>query len=123
MICQGNSPFPWTLLAAAFYEGNPVTLIRAEAMGNVLRAAEEKQVTVIYSENAALKKALSGTGKQSLAPGCLRMLITETFWEVSGRAVRPEDEALAAEWHKLAPFVPVNGQGYDGSFYNDCEWY
>ena len=123
MICQGNSPFLWVLLAAAFYEGNPVTLLREEATGDVLRAAEEKQATVIYAEKTALQKVLSGTGKPSLTSGCLRMLITEAFWEGPGRAVRPEDEAIAAEWHKMAPFVPVNGQGYDGSFYNDCEWY
>jgi hypothetical protein len=123
MICQGEGPFLWVLLAAAFYAGNPVTFVRDGAMGGFLTAAEEKQATIIYSEKPVLKNALRRTEQKSLDSGCLRMLITETFWKGPGRAAEPDDEEIAAEWHRLAPFVPVNGQGHEGGFYCDCEWY
>lgn len=123
MICQGEGSFLWVLLAAAFYEGNPVTFVRDGAMGDFLTAAEEKQATIIYSEKPVLKNALRRTEQKSLDSGCLRMLITETFWKGPGRAAEPDDEEIAAEWHRLAPSVPVNGQGHEGGFYCDCEWY
>ena len=123
MICQGEDSFLWVLLAAAFYEGNPVTFVFDEAMDDFLTAAEEKHVTVIYSENFVLKNALQRTEKKSPASGCLRMLITETFWEGHGRADKPGGEEIEGKWHTLAPYVPVNGQGHEGSFCYDCEWY
>ena len=123
MICQGESSLVWVLLAAAFYEGSPVTFVCDDAMGDFLTAAKEKNVTVIFSENSVLKRTLYRREKETLDPGCLRMLITETFWKAPGRSAELDEGEIAAKWHALVPSVPVNGQGYEGSFCYDSEWY
>ena len=117
MLCQGEKPSGHGLvrrlveLTAAFAQVSGTVL--APPHGEGLMELSRLEKATILSMDASAFIELSDGLEPGTDAGGLRMALAEE--ELSPQAVQ--------NWKRVLPHVPVNGQGHEGGFRYDCEWF
>ena len=126
LLVSPSSQRGFTELLAAFAGGNTtVLLLSAADLGEV---AEREKCTIV-SINASVWKAAAGEQESCLQkksralPASCRLLLTGEITGSEGEGAGSLKQQSSLKSHRSIPYVSVDGQGYEGSFRYDCEWY
>ena len=103
-------------LAAAMAPGRGTVILSKAQRGEIWELAKEEKATLLSLDDAVLDGVMKDLEKRSVqTTGCavdtsaVRMILTSSD--------------ISAKWQKLIPHIPFNGQGFDGMFRYDSEWY
>lgn len=117
-------------LMAAFANGNTTVITRYEGFESLMEIAERERCMIagmresIFVQTAKEAEAkMPGKRADSVVPVSLRMILAGDASEWEKAEPSPQMSGALAKWRHSIPNVPVNGQGYEGSFRYDCGWY
>lgn len=128
----------------AFAYGNTTVICETDSGEDLLRIAAAQACTIVsmsessfecvsrdlteMKEHEGPKEQADGAIEKKSADSCstLRLCLTraeDAFTCREGMARETVSPEALARWERAMPQVPVNGQGYAGTFFYDCEWY
>ncbi len=137
LLAALHQPDRWLIeLTAAFSSGNTTIVISDEGNRKCLEKASTEKATIVSMDALAFKETVSelekkegnggekkeGNGEENFKD--LRMLLLGNALSFLGSSAHQDllQEEIAT-WKAFMPQVPVDGQGYEGTFFYDQKWY
>ena len=115
LLEEGGDALPLRL--AALFTGSAAVTVSEPEPQELLDAVNRESCTVLSLSAGTLERLTACTedmnaqGKAVTMGKCRLLLVEEA------------GEALLERWRRVFPHIPVNGQGWEGKFQYDCEWY
>lgn len=106
---SGISSRELTELVAAFSYGCVSVIASGVKSSDIIEIAKRESSTIVSVDSRMLRDFAAED--EALTA---RMLLTEAG---------DESAELCSMWRERFPEIQVNGQGYEGEFFYDCEWY